>query len=120
MANINNLTREIVKSIQEYTEEVKEEIEISQKEVAADLVKQLKVTSPKRPGSGKYAKGWRMKKTRTGWIVHNKTKYQLTHLLEKGHAKRNGGRVAARVHIRPAEEKAVRDYLTRVEKAIKR
>jgi hypothetical protein len=120
MVNINNFASEITKAIAEYTEEVKEEIEISRKEVAQDLVKELKRTSPRRPGSGKYAKGWRMKQTRRGWIIHNKTFYQLTHLLEKGHAKKNGGRVPAVVHIRPAEQRAVTEYLSRVEKAIRK
>jgi hypothetical protein len=51
-------------------------------------------------------------------LVHNKTDYQLTHLLEHGHAKRNGGRVAPKIHIRPNEEKAVKEFEKRIKGAI--
>ena len=51
-------------------------------------------------------------------VVHSPTDYQLTHLLEKGHAKRGGGRVKARVHIAPAEKAGIEKLKTEVEKGI--
>ena len=38
--------------------------------------------------------------------IHD-TKYSLVHLLEKGHQKRGGGRVAAIKHVEPAEQAAI-------------
>lgn len=58
---------------------------------------------------GAYSKSWATKKVNENshslrMTVHSKNRYQLAHLLEHGHAKRGGGRVAARPHIAPAEE----------------
>jgi Bacteriophage HK97-gp10, putative tail-component len=118
VTNLNDLNNEIMQRLRNYAADVQDEIEVASKEEAQNLVRALKKDSPKLTGS--YKKGWRLKKSgRNKYVVYNKTDYQLTHLLEHGHAKRDGGRVPAKVHIRPAEEKAVRNFLDRVEGAIR-
>lgn len=71
------------------------------------MKKEIAANAPKR--TGEYAKSWAVKKTGESshsieMTVHSKSRYQIAHLLEKGHAKRGGGRVAARPHIAPAED----------------
>jgi hypothetical protein len=111
-----NLADEISKALTEYTTEVTEGLEEAKLEVAKETVVQLKKTSPENTGS--YKKGWSKKKVGSAQVVYNRTDYQKTHLLEKGHAKRGGGRVRAYPHIGPAEEKAIDEYLKRAEKVI--
>ena len=53
------------------------------------------------------------------YTVYNKKYYRLTHLLEKGHAKRSGGRVPAQVHIAPAEEVTKKKFVQDVEAAVR-
>lgn len=75
-------------------------------------VKEVRQNSPKR--TGKYAKSWKVKKEKTGVgkrntkvIIHNKDCYQLSHLLENGHAGPHGvGRVEGKPHIEPARDAA--------------
>lgn len=116
MTSPNDLAAEISRVLQGYVAGISEQIETDKKEVATELKNYLTENSPKKTGD--YRKGWRIKKQGKKFIVHNKTDYQLTHLLEHGHAKRGGGRVEARVHIAPAEERFVREFLDRVERAI--
>ena len=84
--------------------------------VTDEAIATLKSTSPKR--SGRYVRGWTSKETSstsTGKTktIHNRTP-GLTHLLENGYAKQNGGRVSGRPHIGPVEQKAVQALEKRI------
>lgn len=119
--NVKGISKEFAKILSEYKEEVEEGISIAGDKVAKNTVSNLKKNSPKRKkNGGEYAKGWRITTIKGKRIIHNKTKYQLTHLLENGHAKVNGGRVQGKPHIKPAEEQAIKEYVSEVEKVIKR
>lgn len=61
-------------------------------------------------GGTKYRRSWKSKIVQTRMstqaIVHNAKHYRLTHLLEFGHAKQNGGRTRAFPHIEPINERS--------------
>jgi len=125
MANINidQLAAEIAKGLAEYSQDVVEKVNISSEKIGKEAVKQLRQTSPKK--TGKYAKSWTMSTEKAIGqpdlrIIHAKAPhYRLTHLLEHGHAKRGGGRVEGKPHIRPAEEMVIQEFVSEVEKAIR-
>lgn len=117
MAKIKDLTKEIVSALEVYTTAVSEQIEKEKIDVAKEAVKELKQKSPK--DTGEYSKGWKRSKVGTAQVVHNATGYSLTHLLERGHAKRGGGRVPGKPHISPVEQKAIDEFEKRVEKVIR-
>lgn len=110
---VDALSKEIMKALENYSDDISEVVEEVSNDVGKEAVGELKTTSPKKRGS--YAKGWRLKKDKLGRNrysvkIHNKTDYQLTHLLEFGHVTRNGGRTKAIPHIRPVEEKYSKEY----------
>lgn len=107
----DQLAQEIVKILDDYRDTTIDKMKEAVDKAAKQAVNELKTSSPKRTGA--YAKDWAAKKDRKGnkWaygkVVYNKKHYRLTHLLEKGHRKVNGGMVAARPHIAKVEEKAI-------------
>lgn len=115
MAKVD-LGKEIAKHLKMYTKEVELGIKKVQEVEARSGAKTLRKTSPK--DTGDYRKGWTVKKTKNGYTIHNRTRYQLTHLLEKGHAKVGGGRVKAYPHIGEVEDEVIRRYLLEVERVI--
>ena len=103
----DELSRAIEKELEEYLHQTTE---------TDEAIATLKSTSPKR--SGRYVRGWTSKETSstsTGKTktIHNRTP-GLTHLLENGYAKQNGGRVSGRPHIGPVEQKAVQALEKRI------
>ncbi len=124
MANVkvNDLAAAIAKELSEYSQEVTDGIKKDVKQVAKECKQEIQQNSPVLTGS--YKKGWREKVAYESGsdiraIVHNKTDYQLTHLLENGHAKVNGGRVDGHPHIGPAEQNAAKKLLQKVKVVVK-
>lgn len=106
-----------------YVEDIGESVEETSNQIGKEAKDELKQTSPKK--TGRYAKGWTIKKDKKkknyyAIKIHNKTDYQLTHLLEFGHATRNGGRTKAIPHIRPVEEKYKKEFEERLKDKIRR
>lgn len=117
---IENLASALAAAMAEYSEKMTEQVMKAIDEESKESVKKLKSDSPKLTGS--YSKGWRSKRTYSGRYsntntIYNKTDYQLTHLLEYGHAKRSGGRVEGIAHIKPVESQAVENIMRKVEEA---
>ena len=107
---INQLADEITKGLKEYADLATDDMKKSVRKAGNAVRKEIAQTAPKDTGT--YAKSWSVKKTKETSnslevTVHSKNRYQLAHLLEHGHAKRGGGRVAARPHIAKAEENAI-------------
>ena len=107
--SIDGLADAVAKELADYSQDVADGVKKEVKQVAKEMVQELKRTSPR--DSGDYAAGWREKTEfeSTEDIrerVYNAKKPQLTHLLEHGHAKQNGGRVNGKPHIGPAEQEA--------------
>lgn len=129
MSNIKpeELSKVVMNYLKDYKEDIDEEVVEVVDEVTRKAKDELKQTSPRGQGSrtNPYYKGWAVKlsKKRTGVyhkVIWNRTNYQLTHLLEFGHATRNGGRTRAIPHIRPVEEKYNVEFVDKLEKRIRR
>lgn len=114
-------TGSVAAQMEELLDEINKEVEDSAKSnmnaVAKESAQKLRNTSPKKSGS--YAKGWSVKKQGDmDVIVHNKTDYQLTHLLENGHVVRNKkgtyGRTNGIKHIASVEGWAVEELPRRI------
>ena len=120
--NIDDMTAEIMRGLKEYAKLATEDMKEAVRQASTTVRKEIKENAP--VNTGKYAKSWTARKVREtsqalAMVVHSKNRYQLAHLLENGHAKRNGGRVEGKVHIAPAEQKGIRQLKDDIEKALR-
>ena len=112
------IVQELAAYRQEVTDGLKQEVKAAAKECREDIRQNSPVLT------GRYRKGWQDKVAYEGdedirVIVRNRTDYQLTHLLEHGHAKAGGGRVEGRPHIGPSERRAEEKLMKRVKVVVK-
>ena len=117
-ASIDNLDEAIKAELENWSNDVvKRAANEAFEETAAAAAKSLRQGGPYQERTGRYTKDWTydQRSGRTsvitglnGYSVYNKKNYQLTHLLEKGHQLRRGGRTYGNVkafeHIAPVNE----------------
>lgn len=140
--SIDDLSSVVMKQLQEYKEDITDDVEETSDKITKEARDELKSISPKankrvylrkfsstgqsdwqEPGS--YAKSWTTKNGKKAKdiyskIVYNKKYYRLTHLLEFGHANRDGSRTKPIAHIRPTENKYKEKFIKELETKIRR
>lgn len=121
---VEQLDKAVQKILQDYANDVTMTTKELSKKLAAKGAATLRTVSRQSfRGTGKYAKGWAVQTTETrltvSSVIYNKSP-GLPHLLEKGHAKRGGGRVSGTEHIKPVEEELVEEFTKAVENDIQR
>lgn len=125
MAEVSIQMKEL---LEDYSQEVRRATTNSIDVVAKEAVQKLKDTSPRQAKHRrKYAEGWAIKRKKTGTgipevTVHNRTNYQLTHLLENGHvivnAKGTYGRTRPIKHIAPVNDWACDELPKEIEREL--
>lgn len=119
--NVNDMADAIMKGLMEYADVSAETVKNAVKKAGNTVKKEASENAPKK--SGKYKKSFTVTKQKETAesltvVIHSKNRYQLTHLLEKGHAKRGGGRVEGIPHIGSAEEKGIRQLTGEIERGL--
>ena len=119
---IDELADVINEGLKEYADLATEDLKAAVRKSAKAVKDQINGSAPVR--TGRYAKSWKVKTTAENangleQTVYSPNRYMLSHLLEKGHAKRGGGRVRAIPHIAPAEEMGIEMFEGLIEKALK-
>ena len=120
--SVDALADAVMEGIQAYGELTNEKVKKAVRKAGRTVREQINKTAPERTGA--YAKSWSVKNMKETThsltvTVHSRNRYQLTHLLEHGHAKRNGGRVAARPHIAAAEQVGEKIMTKEIESALR-
>ncbi len=120
---VDRLAAAVMEGLEDYAELAAEELKEAVKKTGEECRKDVQEAAPEK--TGKYKKSWAVNTTKESAngmtvTVHSRNQYQLTHLLEFGHAKRGGGRTRAFPHIAPAEEKAAEHLEREIESRLNR
>lgn len=121
---IDQLGDAIAKELTLYHEKIIDGIKKQTKKSMKELVAQTKATAPVGHRQKHYRDSIKSKKLEENdnslvmaWYVEG-SDYRLSHLLENGHALRNGGRVAGTHFIKNASDPILESYLQAIEEVI--
>lgn len=119
---IEQMAHVIMEGMQEYADLAAEDMKAAVKKAGNSAKKDIEANAQERTGA--YKKSWAVRTVRENAnamevVVYSRNRYQLAHLLEFGHALRQGGRTRAFPHIAPAEERAAEMLIREVEAALK-
>lgn len=120
--SIDGMAAAIMKELDDYADTTSDGVKSAVKKAAKTVRSEIQAGAPVR--TGKYKASWSTKNTaessnKLEITVYSRNRYQLAHLLEHGHAKRGGGRVAARPHIATAEASGIEILEQEIERCIR-
>ena len=119
---IDNLASAVMEILDKYADDVNNVSEEAVKKVTKAGAQALKGNPGGFGGSGKYSSGWTTQfetgRLSTQGTIYNGKTPGLPHLLEKGHAKRGGGRTAGRAHIAPVEQEIIKSFEEAIEQGV--
>lgn len=122
-----DLSKAVASVLDDYEESVIETVQRVTEELAKEGLKKVKADSPVNPSGkkrGAYRSGWKKKvdvnRLGASATIYNAKFPGLVHLLEKGHALRNGGRSTAQPHVSPVQDWMNDELQKRIKEAISR
>ena len=123
--SVEQLSEAIARELTLYSKSVINGVKKEAKKSMDQLVKDTKATAPVGNRQKHYRDSIKSKKTGENdrsvnytWYVEG-ADYRLSHLLENGHALRNGGRVEGTHFIKNASDPIIEQYIQAVEEVIK-
>lgn len=120
--SIGNMADAIMEELNAYADTTADGVKNAVQKAAKTVKAEIQAGASVKTGA--YKKSWAAKNTaesanKLEITVYSRNRYQLAHLLEHGHAKRGGGRVAARPHIASAEQSGIEQLEQEIERCIR-